>query len=210
MFEEVKEMNFIEAIGKVLYQKKRITRHSLLHTGCYIDGIKFTREYESSIDESLRLPIISPIVKFDIRLMLNAGNAFEYNDNLKTYHQELLNVDTTDWIVLSDEAFTCKICSNILKIDAYELCEHLISKGFEFDYTIDNFLYFFKKKLEGLDFLYCLIPPHEGNGFKYLFRANAVNDFNKWSDAYFQAEYSDKEDFKEHWNEYLFASRCGF
>jgi len=52
-----------------------------------------------------------------------------------------------------------------------------------------------------------LILPHEGTNNRYLFRANAIDDFDKWGNSNYSAYFDTEEDFINRWYEYLLSTR---
>lgn len=84
-----------------------------------------------------------------------------------------------------------------------ELKDFLLTQGFTLVRIDDEYHYIFSKAVEGIEFIYLLVAPHDGNGNRYMFRANPIDTFDKWSNCDFQRFYKDKEDFKNNWNKYL-------
>lgn len=86
------------------------------------------------------------------------------------------------------------------------LIAFLESKGFKHnDYYSDpdreNDVFF--KDVDGIEFIYLLVYPHEGTKNRIMFRADAVENYDRWSNCDFQRFYVDEEDFKNNWNKYL-------
>lgn len=84
-----------------------------------------------------------------------------------------------------------------------ELKKFLLTKGFKLKCIEDEEHILFTKNLEGLDFIYLLVAPHEGNKYRYMFRADPIEIHDRWNNCQFQRFYKDKEDFKNNWYKYL-------
>lgn len=66
-----------------------------------------------------------------------------------------------------------------------------------------NFIIDSQKNLEGIEFIYMLVAPHSGNKNRYMFRADPLENHDRWSNCDYQRFYKDKDDFKNNWNKYL-------
>lgn len=77
--------------------------------------------------------------------------------------------------------------------------------GFCFiDNNGDNAL-LFEKTINGRECLFCLFFPHSGNDFKFVFRGEPRETFDRWSNCLWECSFDDEEDFKSRWYE-IFVS----
>lgn len=84
-----------------------------------------------------------------------------------------------------------------------ELRDFLLTKGFELIREDDAEHFLFSKTVEGNEFIYLLVAPHDGNKNRFMFRADPIEEHDRWSNCQFQRFYKDKEDFKQNWYKYL-------
>lgn len=75
--------------------------------------------------------------------------------------------------------------------DIEEWKDFLISKGFIFTDKIDSDIYYFNKKVTGIDYVFSLTSPHSGSDYKWVFRANRKDTFERWSCCEYEEFYKD-------------------
>ena len=58
------------------------------------------------------------------------------------------------------------------------------------------------KFIDGNKFMVLVIGPHDGNNYGYILRGEFVECFDRWSNATYQKQFSDEEDFLKNWNKF--------
>lgn len=84
------------------------------------------------------------------------------------------------------------------------LPEFLKSKGFKHRGKYADTGDVFKKDVDGIEFIYLLIYPHEGTNNRIMLRADAVENHDRWANSDFKRYYKDENDFMQNWNKYIF------
>lgn len=84
-----------------------------------------------------------------------------------------------------------------------ELRQFLETKGYIFTGKEDEEHYHFEKNIEGIDFIFLLVAPHNGNNNRYMFRGDTVENHDRWSNCDYQRFYTSIEDFKENYGQWL-------
>lgn len=64
---------------------------------------------------------------------------------------------------------------------------YLLENGFTFDYEQET--YYFSKVVDDVEYIVSIIPPHEGNGYMYIFRWDKKDDHDRWSNCEGEQEY---------------------
>lgn len=56
-----------------------------------------------------------------------------------------------------------------------------------------------RKFIDKNEFMVLVIGPHSGNNYGYILRGEFVDCFDKWSNATYQRQFSNDEDFVKNW-----------
>ena len=59
-----------------------------------------------------------------------------------------------------------------------------------------------RKEIDGNELHVLLVAPHEGNKNRYMLRADFLENHDRWSNADYEAFFTDEESFAENWNHF--------
>lgn len=82
---------------------------------------------------------------------------------------------------------------NIEKMNG--LVNYLTDNGFKYENDVDMSTVYFSKIYKEEEWLFSLTEPHNGNDNKWLWRAEKIENFDRWGNAYFEDKYMSNEDF---------------
>jgi hypothetical protein len=75
------------------------------------------------------------------------------------------------------------------------LVNYLTDNGFKYGDDVDMSTIYFSKIYNDKEWLFSLTEPHEGNRNQWLFRAEKRDNFDRWSNAYYEEKYMSTDHF---------------
>lgn len=83
------------------------------------------------------------------------------------------------------------------KADMEKLITYLKMRGYEYDSDYDMSNVYFDKVFDDELWYFLLVSPHSGNKYRWMFRAEYSEEFDRWSIAGYEEFYDTIQDFMD-------------